>query len=160
VVSVKRYLGGATTPRRTILPLVDGIASLSGPLDLINDLLSLSTRSSMPHQSKPSTESSLHWSGSRSALMRRTIPRSTGLMFGGGRTTSRGVFSGRSVEPHDYQLLVLQYQRTMNLIDEALSLVEGATNRDIDMVGGDGEAPSADKKKQKKNPSSSSAADQ
>jgi hypothetical protein len=39
VVAVKRYLGGATTPRRTILPLVDGIASLNGPADLINDLL-------------------------------------------------------------------------------------------------------------------------
>jgi hypothetical protein len=37
----KRYLGGATTPRRTLLPLVDGIASLTGPADLINDLLSL-----------------------------------------------------------------------------------------------------------------------
>jgi hypothetical protein len=41
VVAVKRYLGGATTPRRTILPLVDEIASLSGPADLINDLLFL-----------------------------------------------------------------------------------------------------------------------
>jgi hypothetical protein len=39
VVAVKRYLGGATTPRRTILPLMDEIASLSGPADLINDLL-------------------------------------------------------------------------------------------------------------------------
>jgi hypothetical protein len=39
VVTVKRYLGGATTPRRTILPPVDGIASLNGPADLIDDLL-------------------------------------------------------------------------------------------------------------------------
>jgi hypothetical protein len=40
VVAVKRYLGGASTPRWPILPPVDGIASLNGPVDLINDLLS------------------------------------------------------------------------------------------------------------------------
>jgi hypothetical protein len=39
VVAGNRYRGGATTPRRTLLPLVDGITSLNGPLVLINDLL-------------------------------------------------------------------------------------------------------------------------
>jgi branched-subunit amino acid aminotransferase/4-amino-4-deoxychorismate lyase len=38
VVACKHYQGGATTPRRTLLPPVDGIASLNGPSDLINDV--------------------------------------------------------------------------------------------------------------------------
>jgi hypothetical protein len=38
VVVIKCYLGAATTPRRTLLPPVDGIANLNGPVDLMNDL--------------------------------------------------------------------------------------------------------------------------